>query len=326
MKRANTEGFYYIIIIYEVPAKSKRKGDDMANLNTQFKTLNDCAFAQVVQLWNDGFQGYYQNMNRTPEAFLSQLGRQHIHPQLSLIAFVDDQPAGFILTAIKDIDDRKLAWNGGTGIVPQFRGAGLGRLMMQKWLEMLEQQKISSVQLEVVAENEKAVALYQSAGFEKVCQVKTYYREGSFDKVPFQRNESKLQYQIVHSRPVDAERLPFYRKLAAWPSQYFNIRDGEAIKVYNDHAEWVGYAVYKRKYDNHGQTSLTSLLHCEARPGWKDASNMIKLMLSYVYAPHDLAFIRKADNLPIQNKTVCSALENEGFRVRNRQELMYVKF
>lgn len=40
----------------------------------------------------------------------------------SLAIYVDGEPAGFVMNGVRDVDGKKLAWNGGTGIAPVFRG------------------------------------------------------------------------------------------------------------------------------------------------------------------------------------------------------------
>lgn len=53
------------------------------------------------------------------------------------------------------------------GVVPAHRGAGLGRLLMLKALEGFRRAGLSRAYLEVTAQNELAVRLYQRLGFVK---------------------------------------------------------------------------------------------------------------------------------------------------------------
>jgi GNAT superfamily N-acetyltransferase len=43
-----------------------------------------------------------------------------------------------VLNAVRDVDGIRIriAWNGGTAIAPAFRGQGIGRKMMERYLEI----------------------------------------------------------------------------------------------------------------------------------------------------------------------------------------------
>ncbi len=51
------------------------------------------------------------------------------------------------------------------GVVPEFRGLGLGRALMLKALRGFAERRLRRVYLEVTAQNRPALALYQSLGF-----------------------------------------------------------------------------------------------------------------------------------------------------------------
>lgn len=53
----------------------------------------------------------------------------------------------------------------GMGVLPAYRGAGLGRLLLQKTLDAARATGIERVELEVFASNESAIALYRKLGF-----------------------------------------------------------------------------------------------------------------------------------------------------------------
>ncbi len=51
------------------------------------------------------------------------------------------------------------------GILPEFRGQGLGKSLVMKALIGFHESGMKRVSLEVTSENEKAIELYQSLGF-----------------------------------------------------------------------------------------------------------------------------------------------------------------
>ena len=60
------------------------------------------------------------------------------------------------------------------GVLPDFRGRGLGRALMDALLELARQRGSERVFLEVRASNTPAITLYEQSGFERVGVTKNY--------------------------------------------------------------------------------------------------------------------------------------------------------
>jgi ribosomal protein S18 acetylase RimI-like enzyme len=54
----------------------------------------------------------------------------------------------------------------GIGLLPEWRGRGVGRRLMQRTLEAARDFPLTRVELSVRADNERAIALYRKIGFE----------------------------------------------------------------------------------------------------------------------------------------------------------------
>lgn len=63
----------------------------------------------------------------------------------------------------------------GLGVLPEYRRKGYGRAVLLKSLEIFREQKCSTVMLQVVANNDKALNLYLNCGF-KVISTMDYYK------------------------------------------------------------------------------------------------------------------------------------------------------
>jgi GNAT superfamily N-acetyltransferase len=74
---------------------------------------------------------------------------------------VDGALSGIALLAFRG--DR--AWLGGFGVVPEFRGRGLARRYLAETLAIARDSGAASVELEVLAHNAAAIALYEGGGF-----------------------------------------------------------------------------------------------------------------------------------------------------------------
>ena len=67
----------------------------------------------------------------------------------------------------------------------KFRRQGLGRRLLQEISAFAEEKKIGKIHLEVRSENEAAVHLYRSFGFEEVGRRKNYYEAPKDDAILF---------------------------------------------------------------------------------------------------------------------------------------------
>jgi len=66
-------------------------------------------------------------------------------------------------------------------IVPDFRGRGLARALVEEFLEEAARHNAPDAWLEVAVDNEAALALYAALGFETVRTRRKYYQPGGID-------------------------------------------------------------------------------------------------------------------------------------------------
>jgi hypothetical protein len=82
-------------------------------------------------------------------------------------------PEGFVGTIQGLLDDNGFGGIQNLGVVPEFRGLGLGRALLMQALVGFSSVRVPRAFLEVTASNEPAVRMYRSAGFRAY---KTLYR------------------------------------------------------------------------------------------------------------------------------------------------------
>lgn len=87
------------------------------------------------------------------------------------VATVDEKIAGYIGFSV--MADEGYILN--VAVLPEYRGSGIGRKLVQTVLEYAEENSLVFVTLEVRVSNETAINLYEKAGFEKVGERKNYY-------------------------------------------------------------------------------------------------------------------------------------------------------
>ena len=92
------------------------------------------------------------------------------------MAYLEDQCIGKIHLELSN-------GNGGiygVGILPDYRGKGYGRHILMEGISILMNQQAKTIKLQVEAENENALGLYLSCGFEATSTMDYYiYNDGS---------------------------------------------------------------------------------------------------------------------------------------------------
>ena len=72
----------------------------------------------------------------------------------------------------------------GVGLIPEFRGKGLGRTLMRKAIEAAWRRDFTRVELTVRADNANAIALYRDLGFEAEGVRRNAYRiDGKYENI-----------------------------------------------------------------------------------------------------------------------------------------------
>jgi GNAT superfamily N-acetyltransferase len=296
----------------------------MADVTCEIRKLSACSFDEALQAWNEGFQGYFVDMTLSLDKFLSRIHNESLSPEHSLLAFCDGRPAGILLNGIRGSGDRKVAWNGGTGVIPRFRGRGVGKRLMRRTLDIYKRNSVDEATLEAISENDSAIALYKKFGYGITDRLVFLEHEGPCSSFTRASDES---YSVRHVAPTLTARLDFYDPGAAWQaqSQSLSVNNGEAIIVKDASGTDVGYALYKRKFDEAGQVSNIALYQCVARSGVLDAEAVVRSALEHVYDPADVEGRRATYNLKAGDNLVENVLKEAGFKLIIEQVHMKVR-
>lgn len=290
----------------------------------EIRRLVDCTFRQALELWNLGFSGYYSDMSTTMDRFVPRLGKESIRPERSIAAFVDGEPAGFVLVAVKKVDGVDVAWNGGTGVSPNHRGKGLAKLVMREAVAAMRESGAAYGLLEVVQKNAGAIAAYESAGFRIRDGLIGAKRSGPLaiafpDGLP-----DADRYPIGQAKPHQIARLPFFRHETAWSNAWFNQRDADGIILF-DKAGTVGaYALVRKTYADNGKLKSITLLQCVADPAHPERKRLVQAALAAAFAPAEEDCVRTTDNLSTHDGALTEWLETAGFETIYTQYLMVV--
>src|SRR5205807_5909913 len=92
---------------------------------------------------------------------------------LSAATWLISGPGGYVGTVQGVMDRGPIGAIQNLGVVPEFRGMGLGHALVRQALEGFYQAGLRRAYLEVTAENASAVRLYRGVGFRRA---KTLYK------------------------------------------------------------------------------------------------------------------------------------------------------
>ncbi len=109
--------------------------------------------------------------NAFKRKFIQRLG---INFNISCGAFDEDKLVGFIFNTSGKYLQLETAYNGGTGVIPDYRGRGLTKKMYDYLIPVFKHRGIAQSSLEVLTTNDKALLTYQKIGFQKVRELNCY--------------------------------------------------------------------------------------------------------------------------------------------------------
>jgi ribosomal protein S18 acetylase RimI-like enzyme len=286
----------------------------MSKTPLDIRRLNTCTFDQALEIWNEGFQGYFVDMTLSLDGYIARFHDDGLSAKHSLVAFSDGKPAGFLLNGIRTNEGKRVAWNGGTGVSPEFRGRGLGRDLVEAALKLYAEEAVQVATLEALSSNDVAIALYQKCGYEVIDRLVFLQHEGPLSSGVSNRADTG-SYQVRFVSPASVASLPFYAAAVPWQAQWqsLTLNNGWGLIVSNARSEDVGYALYKRTFEPDGRLASITLYQCVAAPESNEAENILARALLEVYAPVDVACRRLTHNLSKSNGLVCRILAEAGF-------------
>ncbi|MBO9596383.1 MAG: GNAT family N-acetyltransferase [Cohnella sp.] len=284
-----------------------------------YQRLSQLSLNELAQLWNRGFEGYYINVQTSLNSLVTRTADEGISLEDSLAICADGQPIGFVVNGYRSIDGSTIAWNGGTGIVSEYRGQGFGKLLMERNVALYAELGVDTALLEALTQNEKAIRLYENVGYAIADRLVYMQYDGALQDALPQPETSP--YTIKTGLPGEIRHLPFYRGLSAWQTQWPSLKNGESLLIsYGE--EVVGYALFRRAFDEQGLLSAIYLYQCESAPGRPDEANIYSAALSRIFHPLNLPIKRMTVNLRKSNTALVALLSKLGFATAIEQVYM----
>jgi hypothetical protein len=101
-----------------------------------------------------------------------------------------------------------------------------------------------------------------------------------------------------------------------------NDNGGQGLVVYDNEHCPVGYALYRKQFDDQGNLNAITLHQVAADPSRPDTANIISCALSRVFAPFSVECTRSTHNFNKSNQVAVDLLERAGFKTLIEQVWM----
>jgi len=159
----------------------------------EIKTLEDIDKKDILNVFNESFSDYFIPFKLSEEQLTSKMLADKTDLNLSVGVFENEILIAFILHGFDKINNEKVIYNGGTGVIPKKRGSGLTKQMYLFILPLLKKSGINKLQLEVITENVQAINSYKKSGFRIDRELLCYKGEVSTSSLNSNLNIKKLQ-------------------------------------------------------------------------------------------------------------------------------------
>jgi ribosomal protein S18 acetylase RimI-like enzyme len=181
--------------------------------------------------------GMFRNpLLATPDNFQSFMNLLDVSGKTTFVIMDKDQPAGLFISSIRGQN----AYISSLAIAPNLRGQGYGRIVLEKGLSLLSESGCTSVQLEVLINNDAAIALYRDEGFTDEGVLSFYRNEQHSFHTPYittgltiDLSETELELQPL-VRYFQSEEKPWQQQFRSLLLQLqFGRAELHIVKIYN---------------------------------------------------------------------------------------------
>lgn len=220
---------------------------------TILKTLEHISTEKLLEVFNLSFSDYVVPFCLTKEQLEDKIKSDSIKLEFSVGAFEDNQLIAFILHGYDTIENLKIVYNAGTGVIPAKRGNKLTAKLYEYVLPILQENDIDKLLLEVITTNEAAIKTYKNIGFKIIRELNCY--KGSLNII-----STNNDFEILELEAYDWKKLHSFWDLK--PSWQNSIAAVEKLKNTNisigiyEAEKLLGYTIFNPKTKRIHQLSV----------------------------------------------------------------------
>ncbi|KZS42382.1 GNAT family acetyltransferase [Aquimarina aggregata] len=184
------------------------------------KSLNTIDFKILMNCFLKAFENYYMKMPEDHQYYRNRWKMANVCFDLSFGMFDNDKIVGFIINAIDKRDKDLIAFNTGTGIIPEYRRKGIVYKLYEHAIPKFKKNGVTKCSLEVIKDNTIAVKAYKRIGFRISKSYKCYNGELLLKD---QLNDFELKQVDVSF--FDRHTIP--QKMYSWDNHIETLKRGD---------------------------------------------------------------------------------------------------
>ncbi|CAL1516599.1 GNAT family N-acetyltransferase [Chitinophaga sp. MM2321] len=190
-----------------------------------FRDLRHVSTESICHTFNEAFSDYIVPLHLTPSILEQKIKGENLQRAYSVGAFHDDTLSAFMLHGTDHDKKPRVLYNGGTGVMPAYRGQHLVQKMYDKFIPVYQQKGIRKILLEVISTNLPAIKAYTNSGFHKTRTFHAYKGTVQIDKamagISIQKN----------TNPDWTILSPFMDMQPAWSNTPMSIQREQALTI-----------------------------------------------------------------------------------------------
>lgn len=132
----------------------------------QIRNLTPQDTGDLLRAINGAFADYIVPYQLNAEQLQLKMASEHIQLQWSAGIFEQGRIVASVMHGSRSMNGKRMVYNAGTGVLPEFRGQGLVGKMYDHLLPFLKEQSVDELVLEVIESNQSAIRAYEKTGFE----------------------------------------------------------------------------------------------------------------------------------------------------------------
>ncbi|WP_103068936.1 GNAT family N-acetyltransferase [Aquimarina sediminis] len=138
------------------------------------RSLEGVEFKLIMNCFLVSFKNYFVDMPTDVEYYKERWNNVKVRFDLSYGMFDNQVLVGFIINGIDKRNEEVVAFNTGTGVIPEYRGKKIIKSIYKFALKDLKRNGVTKCSLEVIKENIIAIKAYESIGFKKCKNYKCF--------------------------------------------------------------------------------------------------------------------------------------------------------
>ncbi len=181
--------------------------------------LGDTDFKIIMECFLSAFDNYFVKMPTDHNFYKERWKASGVKFNLSYGMFDDATLVGFTIHAVDERQGELIAYNSGTGVIPDYRGQRIVNAIYDYAIPDLIEHGITKCLLEVITKNVKAIKSYEGIGFE----IGKHYK--CFGGAISSETQDKFTLREVGFNAVNWNAIP-NQNLYSWDNQSRSLEEG----------------------------------------------------------------------------------------------------